>query len=65
MLIIGGEGSIAGAVIGAILVTFLPEWLRFLGAGYLTLFGTMMVLILVFLPKGLASLPAALAGRWR
>ena len=58
MLIIGGEGSVFGAVVGAILITFLPEWLRFLGAGYLTFFGCLMLLVLVFLPKGLASLPA-------
>lgn len=57
MLIIGGEGSIAGAVLGAVLVTFLPEWLRFLGAGYLTFFGALMLLVLIFLPKGLVSLP--------
>ena len=63
MLIIGGEGSIAGAIIGAVLVTFLPEWLRFLGAAYLTLFGTLMVLVLVFLPKGLVSLPEKLLRR--
>lgn len=68
MLIIGGEGSIAGAVLGAVLVTFLPEWLRFMGAGYLTLFGTLLLVILVFLPKGLASLRLShlrsLALRW-
>jgi branched-chain amino acid transport system permease protein len=56
MLIVGGEGSILGAIVGAVLITFLPEWLRFLGAGYLALFGTLMVLILIFLPKGLVSL---------
>jgi len=56
MLIVGGEGSILGAIIGAVLITFLPEWLRFLGAGYLALFGTLMVVILIFLPKGLVSL---------
>ena len=64
MLIIGGEGSIVGAVIGAILVTLLPEWLRFLGAAYLTFFGTLMLVVLIFLPKGLVSLPT-LIGRQR
>ena len=61
MLIIGGEGSIAGAVLGALLVTFLPEWLRFLGAAYLTFFGALMLLVLIFLPKGLVSLSRRLA----
>ncbi|MCK1666326.1 branched-chain amino acid ABC transporter permease [Bradyrhizobium sp. 153] len=39
MLVVGGEGSIVGAILGAVLVTFLPEWLRFLGAAYLAFFG--------------------------
>lgn len=67
MLIIGGEGSIVGAVLGAVLVTFLPEWLRFVGAAYLTVFGTLLLLTLVFLPKGLASLrmPGVRLPPWR
>ena len=56
MLIVGGEGSIAGAVLGALLLTFLPEWLRFLGAYYLTVYGGLTLLVLIFLPGGLASL---------
>jgi branched-chain amino acid transport system permease protein len=56
MLIIGGEGSIVGSVLGAVLVTLLPELLRFLGQGYLTFFGILMLVVLIFLPKGLVSL---------
>lgn len=61
MLIVGGEGSVAGAIIGAVLLTFLPEWLRFLGDAYLAFFGLMLLLILIFLPTGLIGL----AGRVR
>jgi branched-chain amino acid transport system permease protein len=56
MLIVGGEGSVLGAVLGAVIVTFLPEWLRPLGEAYLTFFGMFLLAILVFLPKGLISL---------
>jgi len=56
MLIVGGEGSITGAILGAVLLTFLPEWLRFLGQGYLAFFGLMMLAILIFLPRGLMGL---------
>ena len=56
MLIVGGEGSILGAILGALIVTFLPEWLRPLGEAYLTFFGVFLLAILVFLPKGLTSL---------
>ena len=34
MLLIGGEGSIAGAVVGAIILTYLPELLRFAQSYY-------------------------------
>jgi branched-chain amino acid transport system permease protein len=56
MLIVGGEGSIVGSMLGAGLLTFLPEWLRFLGTAYLLFFGLLMLGILVFLPTGLAGL---------
>lgn len=56
MLIVGGEGSIVGAILGALLVTFLPEWLRFLGSAYLAFFGLFVLAILVFLPSGLAGI---------
>lgn len=68
MLIVGGEGTIAGAILGAVVLTFLPEWLRFLGSAYLAFFGVMVLAILVFLPSGLAGLwrrrrPAAASKR--
>lgn len=62
MLIIGGEGSILGAIAGAVIVTFMPELMRDLGQAYMIVFGGLMLLILIFLPKGLLSL-AAMAGR--
>ncbi len=55
MLIVGGEGSIVGAILGALLLTFLPEWLRFLGSAYLAFFGLFVLAILVFLPSGLVG----------
>jgi branched-chain amino acid transport system permease protein len=56
MLVVGGEGSILGAVVGAIILTFLPELLRFLGQSYLIFFGFGIVIILLVLPKGLVSI---------
>lgn len=58
MLVVGGEGSIVGAILGAVILTFLPELLRFLGQGYLILFGFGIVAILLLLPKGLVSISA-------
>ena len=55
MLIVGGEVSIPGAIAGCILVSFAPEWLRFVGQAYLTVFGAGIILVLVLLPGGLAG----------
>lgn len=64
MLIVGGEGSILGAILGAGVLTFLPEWLRFLDQAYLAFFGVMMLLILVFMPGGIVGSANALYGAY-
>ncbi|MGI5835074.1 MAG: ABC transporter permease subunit [Chloroflexota bacterium] len=56
MLLIGGAGTAPGPVVGALLLTFLPEWLRFLEAYYMAIYGLSIVLILVFAPKGLVGI---------
>jgi branched-chain amino acid transport system permease protein len=61
MLVVGGTGSAVGAVLGTALLTALPEALRFLKEWYLVLYGVGVILIIVFIPEGLASL----GSRWR
>jgi branched-chain amino acid transport system permease protein len=60
MLIVGGMGSIAGCVIGALALTILPETLRFLGQWYLVLYGLGVIVVIVLAPGGLASLASRL-----
>ena len=55
MLIAGGEMSIVGAIVGAVLLSFLPEWLRFAGDAYLAVFGVGVLLLLILLPDGIAG----------
>ena len=55
MLIVGGEASLLGTIGGCVIVSFAPEWLRFLGAAYLTVFGVAIMLVLILLPDGLAG----------
>ena len=56
MVLVGGTGSIVGSVLGAITLTALPEYFRqFPGMDEL-FFGVVIVLVLLFLPKGLVSL---------
>lgn len=61
MVVVGGLGSSVGAVLGAILYTFVPEWLRFLQEFYYAIFGIVVILVITFLPAGLAGLARRLA----
>ena len=61
MLIVGGMGSIGGCVVGAVVLTVLPEALRFLGQWYLVLYGLGVIAVIALAPGGLASL-ASLPG---
>lgn len=64
MVLVGGTGSIVGSVIGAITLTALPEYFRqFPGMAEL-FFGIIIVLVLLFLPKGLVSLLARISPRF-
>jgi branched-chain amino acid transport system permease protein len=59
MVMVGGFGSLAGSVLGAITLTALPEILRSFPGLEEMLFGMLLVLVLLVRPKGLASLLAA------
>ena len=53
MVIFGGLGSIGGSVIGAVLLTFLPELLRSFANWRLVFYGAAVVLIMISRPQGL------------
>ena len=55
MLILGGESSIIGAIIGAVLLTYAPEWLRFVGDAYLAVFGIGVLVLLIVMPTGIVG----------
>lgn len=55
MLMIGGRSSVAGAIAGAALLTYLPEWLRSFKEWYMAIYGAGLLSILIFLPDGLAG----------
>jgi branched-chain amino acid transport system permease protein len=65
MLIVGGMGSIAGSISGAIALTLLPEALRFLGQWYLVLYGLGVIAVIVLTPGGLASVASQVQLQWR
>jgi branched-chain amino acid transport system permease protein len=56
MVIVGGMGSIAGSVLGALVLVWLPELLRTVGDYRDMVYGAACILIIVFLPGGLMAL---------
>lgn len=58
IVIIGGAGSLAGPVLGALLFVGLPELLRVAAEWRLVVFGALLVLITLFAPNGIAELIA-------
>lgn len=60
MVVVGGPGYFLGPVLGAAVGVIMPEWLRDVpkvADWYLPLFGASVVLLMVWLPDGLLSLP--------
>jgi len=64
MLILGGSSSIGGAILGAVLLTMLPEVLRPLKTSYIMVYGAAVIGMIVFMPQGLVGVFAALRGRF-
>ena len=63
MVVIGGAGYFFGPVLGAAVGVLLPEWLRFAQDWYLFVFGAAVVLMMIWLPDGLLSIPDRLRER--
>lgn len=59
MNVLGGVGALAGAVVGAVLLVPLPELLRGLQQYQRLIYGLTLILLLLFMPRGLAALARA------
>lgn len=53
MIVIGGKGTIVGPILGAILFSFIPELLRASDTLRLPIYGLILMLSVIFMPKGL------------
>jgi branched-chain amino acid transport system permease protein len=65
-VILGGLGTLAGPVIGTIALTVIWEGLKLAGFtfGRYVIIGVLLILVIIFLPKGLVDLPYEIRKRW-
>lgn len=67
--IIGGLGTVWGPAVGALLLVPVAELARAnlsgsVGGAHLVLYGTVMVLVMLFMPKGIVGLAQDVLSRW-
>ncbi len=65
MLYVGGIGTLAGPILGAVIVSLLPEMFRGLKEYQDLFYGAGLILLLIYAPKGLAVLGNILPRRGR
>lgn len=56
MVVLGGMGTQAGPIIGAVFITYGLEWLSFLGEGQMLVYGILIVTVCVLKPAGIFGL---------
>ncbi len=65
IVVLGGTGRIWGAVVGAFVLTLLPEYLRVFQEYNLIIYALILVLVMIFMPQGLVPGLTGLLGRLR
>jgi branched-chain amino acid transport system permease protein len=63
MVVVGGAGYFFGPLLGSAVGVILPEWLRGMQDWYLLSFGIAVILLMLWLPDGLLSIPDKLRAR--
>jgi branched-chain amino acid transport system permease protein len=56
VIMVGGLGSLVGSVVGAVVITAAPEFMHGFPGFQELLFGILIILVILLLPRGLASL---------
>ncbi len=65
MVVVGGMGSLWGALLGATILNGIPEYFRVLKDYDILAYGLMVILIMIFMPGGLMGGLIKLSARWR
>ena len=65
MVVVGGVGTLAGPVLGAIFLVYVPELLSFTSQFRPIMMGILLIVVTIFAPKGLIGLLGTLTTRTR
>jgi len=65
MVVLGGMGSVSGAVLAAIVLTILPEALRGLSEFRMPIYALALILMMILRPQGLLGLKEIWELKWR
>jgi branched-chain amino acid transport system permease protein len=55
-MLVGGIGTLAGPLLGALAVPWLTQYLQFLQAYRFIVFGPLLIVLVIFLPNGIVGL---------
>jgi branched-chain amino acid transport system permease protein len=64
MVVLGGMGSLTGSLLGATLLTALPEALRFASAERLIIYSILLIVLMIARPKGIMGRKEFSLPRW-
>ena len=65
MVVLGGMGSVSGAVLAAIVLTILPEALRGFSEFRMPIYALALILMMILRPQGLLGLREIWEMKWR
>lgn len=54
-VLVGGLGTVAGPLLGTVLVTWVTQWMQFLQDYRMLVFGPALILLLIFMPHGIVG----------
>jgi branched-chain amino acid transport system permease protein len=63
MVVVGGAGTIWGALLGAAVLTLLPEYLRGLEDFEVLAYGAILMIVLLYMPQGILEGMRSLLGK--
>jgi len=63
MVVAGGQGTVLGPAVGSLVFTFVPEFLRMAAFYRMLLYGVILLLVVMFMPRGLVHYLQALVRR--